>query len=664
MEVERLSIPIMSSAQSQASVVNGQAQPLALKEGQMVHGQIKQLFPGQKAEIQIGNQSMVAQLEVPMKAGDSYYFQVSSVKPELELKIIAGPTSSTQGTGQQLNKLMEAMQLPKSNEMTQLLNFAMKNKMPITRETLIQAEALLKNVPTSGRAEALQAIQKIVELKLPMTEMNFRSLISAQSKEGLNAVLTSLRASLLNDTTVSADVKNLISTALEKVAKPFAQATGNALLANSLVNLLEKSGSAESRFATVQLLKSVGILPERTSLANLPQVLTSMITNETSMTKNTTTTLQQTVQNEGIVGASQSTTQKMGEITTVLRQISPTSLNATTSLASQLENLKTLVKDETSLTSANKAILNSLVDQVSNTKKTTESVARFVQQFNEVLVRITAENSLASPFAPSGKEEAIKQPLLALLSQGNTTVDSRQLTALAQAAERSGNLEVQKLLQLAEGTVATAVEGKAMKEAMQTVMRSLGLNYEAALLGKDPDIARLAETLKPQLLDLMQNSAVSQIIRDGAEAVVSRMNGPLLMSGENGVQHQLVMQVPLEFFGKRIDATLEWNGRMKEGGKIDPDFARILFYLDLHSLKKTVIDMQVQNKVVSVTVFNASHTIKTIGTPMVGKLKEGLNQSGYKLSGVFFKDFQSDKKETPDTSEEIKTNRQGVDFRI
>ena len=89
-----------------------------------------------------------------------------------------------------------------------------------------------------------------------------------------------------------------------------------------------------------------------------------------------------------------------------------------------------------------------------------------------------------------------------------------------------------------------------------------------------------------------------------------RMNGPLLMSGENGVQHQLVMQVPLEFFGKRIDATLQWNGRMKEDGKIDPDFARILFYLDLHSLEKTIIDMQVQNRIVSVTVFNADPALQ------------------------------------------------------
>ena len=49
------------------------------------------------AEVQIGNQKVIAKLEVPMKAGDSYYFQVNSVEPEFQLKIIAGPTSETVG---------------------------------------------------------------------------------------------------------------------------------------------------------------------------------------------------------------------------------------------------------------------------------------------------------------------------------------------------------------------------------------------------------------------------------------------------------------------------------------------------------------------------------------------------------------------------------------
>ncbi len=85
---------------------------------------------------------------------------------------------------------------------------------------------------------------------------------------------------------------------------------------------------------------------------------------------------------------------------------------------------------------------------------------------------------------------------------------------------------------------------------------------------------------------------------------MARMNGMQLLSGENGHQHQLIMQVPLDFFGKQMDATLQWNGRMKEDGKIDANFARVLFYLNMESLKETVIDMQVQNRIVTINVFN------------------------------------------------------------
>ena len=81
---------------------------------------------------------------------------------------------------------------------------------------------------------------------------------------------------------------------------------------------------------------------------------------------------------------------------------------------------------------------------------------------------------------------------------------------------------------------------------------------------------------------------------------------------------------------------------MKENGKIDPDFARILFYLDLHSLEKTIIDMQVQNRIVTVTVFNADPALQTLGNMMGDKLKQGLESTGYKLSGVFFKNFKEE----------------------
>ena len=92
------------------------------------------------------------------------------------------------------------------------------------------------------------------------------------------------------------------------------------------------------------------------------------------------------------------------------------------------------------------------------------------------------------------------------------------------------------------------IDGKAVKDALQTVMRSLGLNYEAELLGKEPDFGRLAQSLKPQLLALMHNPTVSVALREAAETVVMRMNGPLLQSGENGIQHQLDHASTARFF--------------------------------------------------------------------------------------------------------------------
>lgn len=628
----------------------GQTKPLALNEGQMFHGQIKQLFPGQMAEVQIGNQKLMAKLEVPMKAGDSYYFQVNAVKPELQLKIISGPTQATEGQAQKLNGLMDSMQLPKTPEMRALLTFVMKNKIPMTRENLLEAETMLKSVPASARNEALASIQKMVELKLPFTETNFRSLLGVETKEGLHAVLASLKNSLLADASVSSSVKDAILAALDKMARPLMQVTGGALLGQSLLTLLSNTESPENRFSTLQMLKNAGMLPPQASLANIQQVLTSLLT-----------TTGDGARAQAPLDANVSQQSSMQEIANLLKQLGNAS---PAQMKGSIEALKVLLAAEPTISSGQKAELMAILNRPMGSPLAADAATKLVQEFSQALIRSAAESAVATPLQMHTASQGVKEQLLTLLGQQQPQQGAEKLATLVQAAERSDNGAIQKALQTAEVAVAAAVDGKAVKEALQTVIRSMGLNYEAGLLGRDADVGRLAEALKPQLLALMQDLSISPALRDAAETVVMRMNGPLLQSGENGVQHQLVMQVPLDFFGKRIDTTLEWNGRMKEDGKIDPDFARILFYLDLGSIEKTVIDMQVQNRVITVTVFNADDTLKVVGAPLQQKLKEGLDAAGYKLSAVFFKNFMEEEKALPKKKQSITTDGQGVDFRI
>jgi len=104
---------------------------------------------------------------------------------------------------------------------------------------------------------------------------------------------------------------------------------------------------------------------------------------------------------------------------------------------------------------------------------------------------------------------------------------------------------------------------------------------------------------------------------------------------------------------------------MKKNGKIDADYARILFYLQLNSLKETVIDMQVQSRVVIVTLYNETDGLTALAEPLKAALKTGLSQHDYQLSGLFIKNYSKQ-------PVSLKTNTQtapvdqnkGVDIRI
>ncbi len=194
--------------------------------------------------------------------------------------------------------------------------------------------------------------------------------------------------------------------------------------------------------------------------------------------------------------------------------------------------------------------------------------------------------------------------MLSLIKQDGVSNESQLLSNLVKVANDSPNPQIQNLNQSVELQMKAALDGNAIQQAIKTVLKSLGISYESALNQKSLEIEQFSDQLKPQVLAMLKDGNVSPPLKDAAELLLARMNGMQLLSGENGHQHQIVMQLPLQFFGKSMDATLQWNGRMNENGKIDSNFARILFYLEMESLSETVVDMQVQNRIVTITLYN------------------------------------------------------------
>nr|WP_054550510.1 hypothetical protein [Lysinibacillus sphaericus] len=620
--------------QIQQNAMTSTNQPLALKQGQVFHGTIKQLYPDQMAEIQVGNQKFIAKLEVPLKAGDAHFFQVTGTNPQTELKIVTGPMAQASTPSQQINQLLESMNLPKSAEMQQLLGHFMKAQLPISKEQMLQAEMWLKALPEGiSKVDALQTIQKMIELKMPMINDVFQALMSGQKTSGMTAIMDNFAQLLAKDTTLSESLRQNLMQQVQAIAKPFEVETGSAVLARLLQSLTNSSATMNEKMQALSMLKESGILPQQATLQNWLKM------NEAKAF--------QPIQQAG--------------------QVIQTILATKPENARQLvEQLKSWTESQNLLTNGQKQQINQLVDRFNQLPVSKQTLDVFAKQMQDQLLKAFTQNTADRLFTQDAHTLSMKDHLLSLFKQeANSPSQTEALMRnLVKNSIDSSQPFIQQVVTQAEALVQNSMDSKAMEHALKTVLKNLGISYEATLGNKSADLHMIAHQLKPQLHTLLQETNIPPQMKEAAEMLMTRMNGMQLSSGENGHQHQLIMQVPLEFFGKKMDATLQWNGRMKDNGKIDANYARVLFYLQMASMQETVIDMQVQNRVVTVTVFNENSEIQSLAEPLKAALKIGLAEKNYQLSGVFIKQFDKGQTEKVGPVVEQREEQSGVDIRV
>ncbi|MFJ8261554.1 hypothetical protein ACIQ4I_06270 [Rummeliibacillus sp. NPDC094406] len=699
-----MNYPSLSSVQLLQSNGAMNQQPLALKQGQVIHGTIKQLFPDQMAEIQIGGQRLMAKLEVPLQTGNSHYFQVSGVEPDLQLKVVSGPMAPSASMSQQVTQLLDSMQLPQTNEMKQVATYFLKNDLPLSKEQLQQAEQIMKSLPENVTTkEALNVLQKLIELKLPIQQNTFQAVLQGSMKQGFTDTLGSLQQLLQQDTSIPQAMREQLLNQLQMVSKPLAVETGGVLFAKMLDNLSASASSPADKLTILQLLKDAGIMPKNTNLFNWNMGVTTN-TNENNLLQQLTSQIQvgnskevasllpqvkESLQQNLLLSDAQRITLQQAISKAIAQpnaqniqviekaiQMQQQSINSPAKLLNSLQlaspkdmsallpQLKSAIQGQSLLSATQKEGLLQTLEKFDIANSTPQSIQALAKDLQGQLLKVFSESTQLQPFQSDSQGISAKQQMMLMLNAGQSA-NEQLFSKLTQLAMNSNSPVLQQMLEQTEQQLAQHLDSKAFETAIKQTLGNLGLSYEAKLLDKSSDIQQLAQQLKPQLLGLLQDDSVSSTTKSVAEQVVARMNGMQYLSGENGPQHQLVMQVPLEFFGKKTEATLQWNGRMKKNGKIDSDYARILFYLQLNSLKETVIDMQVQSRVVTVTLYNETAGLTALAEPLKAALKHGLSQHDYQLSGLFIKNYSKQ-------PVSLKTNTQtttvdqnkGVDLRI
>lgn len=556
--------------------------------------------------------------------------------------------SQTMTQAQQMNQLLETMNLPKTSEMQQVLSHFMKAQLPISKEQLMSAEGWMKNLPPGvDKNNALQALQRMVELKMPFNNTVFQALTQGAKTDGMSANLSNLAQLLANQTGGNEVLKSNLLQQINQIAKPLNNETGGILLARAIQTLVDQTAPTATKLQSLTVLKEAGILPSHATIQNWQGA-------------NQTATPIQTVQPNTTQAQQPILLPQAGQMIQQLNSTTPEQLKP------MLDQVKAWVNNESLLTQNQKQQIQQLISRFEQIPPSKPAIEVFAKQMQEQLTKAFSDSATTRLFTQNEQNLSAKDQLISLLKPETSSIlNDTMLRNLVKVTQNSPQPQMQSTLTQTEAQVQAAVDSKAMEQAIKTVLKGLGVSYEATLGSKAGDVQAVAQQMKPQLLALIQDAQTPPPLRDAAETVMARLNGMQLSSGENGHQHQLVMQVPLEFFGKKMDATLQWNGRMKDDGKIDANFARVMFYLNMESLQQTVIDMQVQNRVVTINVYNDIPNLDTLAMSLKGSLKAGLLEKEYTLSGVFIKPFGNQHaKNVPKNSNQPDEQQIGVDIRV
>jgi hypothetical protein len=581
-------------------------QPLktaAFRPGQIINGKITKLFPEQIAEVQIGSQKMIAQLEAPLSAHERYWFQVMPGEGKVHLKVMGASTEDGKQP-ESLTRILGEFSLAPTKENLELVRFFIKEQLPVNREILQQASEWLKSA--DQRSAGLETIKMILTRGLPLSQATFSALYTSNKEQSLVLLLDNLMKAL--DLQSNSDSSVGTKTLLNEIIPSKKNIVSGMALSHLFSTWLKEDGSDGK--AALELLKHFGAVSGQSSET---MVLQQMLSN---------------LQSSKVKDIPAELTHLRNVITLIERG----------DIVEAKQLISNLVADKRSSIPANLPVnemaesLKLLFENGGKETNKQEGIQAFKQLLSVFVAGVSEANQVDKGLAVllGGKDYLQKAGLEMLNASGQNPKDLLS----GQHAEL-----IAKAIGKAEQALAMPETGTALlsSEKIKSFLAALGLSYEQQLTEAFKGSSEVAseDTLKPQLLRLL-NENPPQPIKEAAEQLLNKITGFQLLSQEVGPIQQLLVQMPLMLGGKMNELTMQWSGKKTEDGKIDADFCRVLFYLKMEHLHDTIIDMQVQNRIMSIQVFNENPSLKKLSEQHMPLLKTKLAEIDYHLSAVNF----------------------------
>ncbi|MEW5068213.1 hypothetical protein ABVK62_10700 [Bacillus subtilis] len=216
--------------------------------------------------------------------------------------------------------------------------------------------------------------------------------------------------------------------------------------------------------------------------------------------------------------------------------------------------------------------------------------------------------------------------------------DSKSLAASAvlQAAQVTDQ-EAEVFLKAVQQTAPHLADKADVLSFLSKVKTAIGARDEVAFIKAFEQGSAVTsdemQSIKMALSALRASHEVAEPVKQEADQLFHKLNGQLFMQQDHPSYSQIVMSFPMFSKSRVQDMTVLFKGKKEADGKLDPSHCRLLFLLQLDTLKETVVDCLVQQKVMTITI-ETDFELQAAIDPMVPALKQGLKEMGYSLSGV------------------------------
>ncbi|WP_058307831.1 magnesium transporter CorA family protein [Gracilibacillus massiliensis] len=659
----------------------------SLRPGQMLTGKVLELYPNQKASIQLGGSQIVAQLETALSSKQDYLFQVTSVGDLIRLKKISEAPIQNRMLSDQV---MQQMGLSNNRALKAFMQQVMNQNIPFRSQDIQAIANLIEQF--GGSSSNRELMQMMLQKGLPLTDSVFRNLQSYQSSQ-LGQQISQLQQTLQQAGQSQVSMANL----QQQLAIFGSSNRDAAMMLRQFVQTNQQALQNTNQVSTqiLQQMSSANGLAS-TQLQNTAQQIDQVLQQQLPLSSNKMQTFQtflnrfsQVVQQEGATDSLKHIFQQHPLFSKVMQvlpqqdknQIQQWLQQPQPSIAQQQQSssiLQNLASQQ--LTQQDQNVLRSFLLHMNQVDNDALSVR---DQFLHVLKHfvntsgIQDEARIANTNNTPANISTLMQSIKSVLPTMEQPIFQQWLQQTQpsaaqnqQIADMIQRINVQQLPQVEQNVVRNLLtfldatdQPFSKEQIMQAIRQFFSQSDSSVQQLRDQDLS-----LKQNLLQASQQT--TDFAGDRIQRLVQTLTGMQInMVQDDQTLLQQNFQIPGERFGLAQDIRMQFEGKQKnETGEIDPDYCRILFHLDLNNLGETMMTLSIQKRVINITVYNDSLLIKPLIDQFKPMLKQKLDGLDYQLSSVSNKLLSDSEASSTGMNSSRQsypaTPKEGIDFRV